>query len=77
MPRLDRGIQSQAPVKPGDDGGRGCAKRDCGRAGTLRMFPVLEVRNWLVFCREAGDHVLVVRILPAKRDLPALFGEGP
>jgi hypothetical protein len=41
------------------------------------MFPVPEVRNWLVFCRAAGDHVLVVRILPAKRDLPALFGEGP
>ena len=51
------------------------AKRDCGRAGMLRMFPVPGFRNWLMFYRAAADHVLIVRIIHAKRDLPALFGE--
>jgi plasmid stabilization system protein ParE len=41
----------------------------------LRMFPVSGFQNWLMFYREAADHVLIVRIIHAKRDLPALFGE--
>jgi len=41
------------------------------------MFPLPDFRNWPVFRREAGDHALVVRILHAKRDLPAVFGVEP
>jgi len=51
------------------------ATRDCGRAGALRMFPLPGFRNWMVFYRNADDHVLVLRILHAKRDFPTLFGE--
>ena len=50
-------------------------KRNCGRAGMLRMFPVSGFQNWLMFYREAADHVLIARIIHAKRDLPTLFGE--
>lgn len=50
-------------------------RRDCGRAGLLRMLPVPSFRNWLVYYREEPERLLVVRIIHAKRDLPTLFAE--
>ena len=53
-------------MKPTDAGRRLRGERWVGTHPTAR---------WLIFYRVAADHVLIVRIIHAKRDLPALFGE--
>jgi toxin ParE1/3/4 len=48
-----------------------------GALSGMRVWPVRDFRNYLIFYRSAEGEILILRVIHGARDLPTVLGENP